>query len=62
MATKKTFVLRIDPELFSALNHWATDELRSVNGHIEFLLRATLRKHGRVHPRRCPHCQHVLQR
>jgi len=44
MAGRKTFLLRLDPELHAALQRWADDELRSLNGHIEYLLRqATLR-------------------
>jgi hypothetical protein len=47
MAPKKKFPLRIDPKLYEALERWAADEFRSVNGHIEFLLREALRKSGR---------------
>jgi hypothetical protein len=36
---RKPFLLRIDPELWADLERWAQDELRSVNGQIEFLLR-----------------------
>ncbi|RPJ40402.1 MAG: Arc family DNA binding domain-containing protein [Candidatus Latescibacterota bacterium] len=39
MAARKTFLLRITPELWDELNRWAGQELRSVNGQIEFLLR-----------------------
>ncbi len=38
MARRKSFLLRIDPKLFDALQRWANDELRSVNGQIEYLL------------------------
>lgn len=48
MATKKNFPLRIDPVIFAAIERWAADELRSVNGHIEYLLRENLRKAGRL--------------
>jgi len=48
MAIKKNFPLRIDPILFAAIERWAADELRSVNGHIEYLLRENLRKAGRL--------------
>lgn len=48
MATKKNFPLRIDPVIFAAIERWAADELRSVNGHIEYLLRDNLRKAGRL--------------
>ncbi len=36
---KKAFLLRISPELWAELNRWAGDELRSVNGQIEYILR-----------------------
>lgn len=39
MAKRKSFLLRIPPELYRDLETWARDELRSVNGQIEFLLR-----------------------
>lgn len=41
--TKKTFVLRISEETFSALAKWAEDEFRSVNGQIEMILDKALR-------------------
>lgn len=44
---KKNFPLRIDPKIYEALERWAADEFRSVNGHIEFLLREALKKSGR---------------
>ena len=44
MAEKKSFLLRIDPSLWSDLESWAEDELRSVNGQIEYLLRAAVQK------------------
>ncbi|GIP40738.1 hypothetical protein J31TS4_40180 [Paenibacillus sp. J31TS4] len=48
MAPKKNFPLRIDPLLYQALEQWAADEFRSVNGHLEFLLREAVRKAGRL--------------
>ncbi|MMZ58104.1 hypothetical protein D3C76_477180 [compost metagenome] len=48
MASKKSFPLRLDPTLYEALERWAADEFRSVNGHIEYLLREALRKEGRL--------------
>ncbi|MUT67698.1 hypothetical protein [Paenibacillus sp. NEAU-GSW1] len=45
---KKAFALRLDPDLHRALEQWANDEFRSVNGHIEFLLREALGKAGRL--------------
>jgi hypothetical protein len=47
VAERKPFLLRIDPGLLEALQRWAGDDLRSVNGQIEFLLRAALRQAGR---------------
>lgn len=44
MAERKPFLLRIDPELWNRLEAWAADELRSVNGQIEFLLRQAVAK------------------
>jgi hypothetical protein len=46
--TKKQFPLRLDPKLYAALERWAAEEFRSVNAHIEFLLREAARKAGRV--------------
>jgi hypothetical protein len=48
MAPKKSFPLRIDPKLYEALERWAADEFRSVNGHLEYVLREALRKAGRL--------------
>ena len=39
MAQRKQFLLRISPELWEELGRWATDEFRSVNGQMEFLLK-----------------------
>ncbi|NOY49922.1 MAG: Arc family DNA-binding protein [Chlorobi bacterium] len=47
MAKKKAFVLRVQPEMMEALEKWAQDEFRSVNGQIEFLLNEALKKNGR---------------
>ena len=48
MAERKTFLLRMEPEMLEALQVWANDELRSVNAQIEFLLRDALRRAGRT--------------
>jgi hypothetical protein len=48
MAERKSFLLRLDPETFAALQRWAADDLRSVNGQVEFLLRRTLQDAGRL--------------
>lgn len=45
---KKAFLLRLDPKVHAALQRWARDDLRSLNAHIEFLLRQALRKAGRL--------------
>ncbi|MBW4085332.1 toxin-antitoxin system HicB family antitoxin [Paenibacillus sp. S150] len=52
MAAKKSFPLRIDPELHEALERWAAEEFRSVNGHIEYLLRDSLKRAGRLPERK----------
>ncbi len=41
---RKAFLLRIDPRVLSALERWADEELRSLNGQIEYLLRQALAK------------------
>jgi hypothetical protein len=48
VSDKKSFVLRIDNETYKALEKWASDEFRSVNAHIEFLLRDAARRAGRL--------------
>jgi hypothetical protein len=47
MAEKKKFLLRIDANLYSALEKWAADDLRSINAQIEFLLSNLVRSSGR---------------
>jgi hypothetical protein len=47
MSEKKAFVLRIDEATFKALEKWAVDEFRSVNGQIEWLIEKSLRDAGR---------------
>jgi len=47
MSAKKTFVLRIDEKTYAALEKWAADEFRSVNGQIEFILDRVLKESGR---------------
>ena len=48
MAKRGAFLIRIDPEVLDGLRRWADDELRSVNGQIEFVLRCALRDAGRL--------------
>ena len=45
---KKSFLLRIDPKIYDALEKWADDEFRSVNAHVEYLLRDSLKRAGRL--------------
>jgi len=45
--TRKAFLLRIDPALFAEIEKWAADELRSVNGQVEYLLREAVRTRRR---------------
>jgi hypothetical protein len=51
MAERKAFLLRIDPAVLEALQAWADDELRSLNGQIEFVLRQVLQSEGRLRGR-----------
>jgi len=44
---RKNFPLRIDEDVLDAVRRWANDDLRSLNGHIEYLLREALRRAGR---------------
>ncbi len=44
MAQRKSFLLRLPPELQEELNRWAKDELRSLNAQIEYLLREAIRQ------------------
>jgi hypothetical protein len=48
VAEKKSFVIRIDGETYKALEKWAADEFRSVNGQIEWLLVQKLKESGRT--------------
>jgi hypothetical protein len=47
MAAKKSFVLRINEDSYAALEKWAADEFRSVNGQLEFVIDRALREAGR---------------
>ena len=48
MADKKNFMLRLDPRIHQALEKWAADEFRSINGQVEYLLQEALKKAGRI--------------
>ena len=52
MAERKPFLLRTDPALLEALQRWADEDLRSLNGQIEYLLRQALQREGRLKPAR----------
>ena len=47
MSKKKSFVLRLDPDMYDAVEKWAADEFRSTNGHIEWIISEALKKAGR---------------
>jgi hypothetical protein len=51
VAERKPFLIRMDRDVLEAVQRWANDDLRSLNGQIEFLLRRALRDAGRVPPR-----------
>ena len=48
MSDRKAFLLRVDPEVLDAVQRWANDDLRSLNGQIEFVLRRVLKQEGRL--------------
>jgi len=50
MAARKAFPLRINPRLYETLRKWSDDELRSVNGQIEYLLLEAAKRSGRWKP------------
>ncbi len=50
MNEKKAYPLRINAQVLAAVQHWADDELRSLNAQIEYVLREALRKAGRIKP------------
>jgi hypothetical protein len=55
MSERKSFLLRIDSDLWAELEDWAQAELRSVNGQIEYLLReAVLKRKGKAAPAYVP--------
>ena len=47
MAERKPFLVRIDRDVLDAVQRWADDELRSLNGQIEFILRRALKESAR---------------
>ena len=48
MADRKPFLIRIDSAVLEGVQRWANDDLRSLNAQIEYLLRESLRRAGRV--------------
>ena len=48
MAKRKQYPLRIDPQVWEAVERWAADEMRSANGQVEWILRQALRRAGRL--------------
>lgn len=50
MSEKKAYPLRINAEVLAAMQHWADDELRSLNAQIEYVLRDALRRAKRIKP------------
>ena len=48
MAVRKSFLLRVDAAVLEAMQRWANDDLRSLNGQIEYMLRDALRRAGRA--------------
>ena len=48
MAEKKSFALRIDADTMKAIEKWAADEFRSVNGQLEWMLHRSLKEAGRL--------------
>ena len=52
MSKKKPFVLRIDEEMLKAVEKWASDEFRSTNGQLEYIINEALKKSGRYKKRK----------
>ena len=48
MAKRKQYPLRIDTEVWEAIERWAADDMRSANGQVEWILREALRRAGRL--------------
>lgn len=48
MAKRKQYPLRIDPQVWEAIERWAADDMRSANGQVEWILREALRRAGRL--------------
>ena len=48
MGERRSFLIRVDRDTLRAVQRWADDDLRSLNAHIEFLLREALKRAGRL--------------
>jgi hypothetical protein len=48
MSKRKAFALRINEDILDSMQRWASEDLRSLNAQIEFVLREALRKQGRL--------------
>ena len=48
MAARKQYPLRIDPDIWAAVEQWASDDMRSANGQVEWILRQALKQAGRL--------------
>lgn len=48
MAKKKSFVLRVDPEMMKAVEKWAADDFRSINGQLEWIIYNALKNSKRL--------------
>jgi hypothetical protein len=48
VAVRKSFLLRVDATVLEAMQRWANDDLRSLNGQVEYMLREALRRAGRL--------------
>jgi hypothetical protein len=59
MSKKKPFVLRVDPEVLAAIEKWAADEFRSVNGQLEWLIQKALRETDRLNKDKNSDDQHI---
>ena len=54
-STTKSFILRVDTATMDALEKWAADEFRSINGQLQWIITEALRKNGRLKkPRQTP--------
>jgi len=52
MSVKKVFMLRVNPEIYEALETWAANEFRSVNGQLEWVIEKALKETGRMPKKR----------